>query len=133
MIRSIIAVVSGFVVIVIFALAADALLMRLVPSSFTDGGATRNSTLLIFALVYNFIFSAAGGYLTALIARRVELKHALALGALHFLLSLLSAVQFTETAPVWWHIAALALIIPAVVFGGYLRVAQKRVSQPRTV
>jgi peptidoglycan/LPS O-acetylase OafA/YrhL len=128
MLRSVISVVCGFVTIVILALLTDLILMIVTPGSFSDDGATRSLPLLVLALVYGFLFSAFGGYVTALIAKRAEIKHAVGLIILHLTMSIISSIQFAETAPMWWHASAIALIIPSVLLGSYLRLMQKRAS-----
>lgn len=130
MIRSILAVALGFIAIVALALLTDVILMSVTPDSFTHSGATRNVPLLVLALVYTSMFMVVGGYVTALVAKGAEIKHAIALGVCQLLMSAVASVQYSETAPVWWHVAALTLIIPSVLLGGYIRAGQNRVHKP---
>ena len=131
MIRSIVAVVCGFLITVVLALGADGVLVSLV-SSFTENGKTENLSLLVLMLVYTLAFFAVGGYVTALVAKRAELKHALALGVLGLALSIFATVQNAETMPLWWQIISLILIVPFVILGGYLRIIQKGSFRQRT-
>ena len=124
--RSIAAVICGFFVITLLALAADFLLMRVAPASFTGTGGTQATAPLLFALVYSFFFSVAGGYVAALVAGRAEIQHAVFLAVLMLVMSILATVQMYETAPLWWHLATLVLIVPPIVAGGYWRAGGKR-------
>lgn len=133
MLRSIIAIVCGSMVIAALSLSADAVLMGVSPESFSASGRSENSSLLMLTLVYSAIFSVLGGYVAAWVAKRQELKHALALGLWQLVLSTLSAIQFSETAPLWWHAIFLLLIVPAIWCGGYLRLLQTRRIVPSTV
>ena len=65
-----------------------------------------------------------GGYVTALLAGRSELKHALGLGALSIAMSILEVLTFTGQQPLWYSIALMFLSIPSVLIGGYFRVRQ---------
>jgi hypothetical protein len=73
-------------------------------------------------------FAALGGYLAALIARRLELKHAAAVAVIIAVLALFSLNDQIGYGSVWWEIAALVVMAPAAALGGYLRA--KRVRRP---
>lgn len=125
MIRSILAIIAGSVVWMMTALGTDAVLKSLAPAWFGENGKVESLPVLLFMLFYSLFFSVLGGYITALIARRQELKHAFILGLLQFAMGLIATVQFYDTAPLWYHILFLTLLIPANVFGGQLRMTQK--------
>ena len=128
--RSVAAIISGFIVITLLSLGADAVIMNLSPELFTGDGSTKNFVPLIFALLYSCFFYAAGGYVTAWIAQRFEVLHAFALALLLLVMTILATVQMFDTAPLWWHLAILILIIPSVMIGGYLRSSSKRKFYP---
>jgi hypothetical protein len=108
------------------ALGMDAVLRSLAPAWFGPNGRVDSVPVLLFALFYGLLFSVLGGYVTALIAKRQELQHAFILGLLQFAMGLIATVKFYDTAPLWFHVSFLVLLIPANVFGGQLRMAQKR-------
>jgi len=126
MLRSLIAVIAGSVVWMVTALGMDALLMTFMPEWFGANGKTESVPLLLFMMSYSLLFSVLGGYVTALIARRKETQHALALGVLQFVMGIMATVKFYDTAPLWFHVTFLLLLIPANIFGGQLRAMQKR-------
>ncbi len=81
MIRSIIAVIAGSVVWMVTALGMDEVLRKLIPNSFGTKGEVESVPLLLFMLSYSLLFSVLGGYVTAYIARRNEIQHALILSS----------------------------------------------------
>jgi hypothetical protein len=121
MLRSILAVIAGSVVWMVTALGMDAILMSLWPQWFVEGGKVESVPLLLFTMCYALLFGVLGGYVTAVIARRAEVKHALALGILQLLMGIAATIKFWDTAPAWYHIAFLTLLVPAILLGGWLR------------
>lgn len=130
MLRSVAVVVCGFAAMTALSLVADAALMSVKPDLFSTGGVARSVPLLVFILIYSFVFLAVGGYLTAAIAKRSEINHVLALGALLLVMSVVASAQLWETAPAWWHIVSLASIVPGVLFGGFICAAQHQRARP---
>lgn len=125
MLRSILAVIAGSLTWMGTALGTDTVLLLTFPQWFDDKGATRLAPVLIFMGFYSLGFSVLGAYVTALIARRSEIKHALALGILQLAMGIMATISFWDSAPAWYHIGFLLLLVPANVFGGWLRLRQK--------
>ena len=121
MLRSILAVIAGSVVWMVTALGMDAILMSIWPQWFVEGGKVESVPLLLFMMFYSLLFSVLAGYVTAVIARRAEIKHALALGIFQLLMGIAGSIKFWDTAPAWYHIAFLTLLVPAILLGGWLR------------
>jgi hypothetical protein len=130
MLRSIAAIICGFIVITVLSLCTDSLLIRIAPDWFTGNGGTRNLLPLVFALLYSFCFFAIGGYFTALTAPQAEQLHALVLAVLLLVMSILATIQMYDTAPLWWHLIMLIQTIPAVMIGSYFRSTRKRKFYP---
>jgi len=125
MLRSIAAVIVGSVTWMVTALGTDAIVMSLFPQWYKDGGRVESVPVLLFTMSYSLLFSVLGGYATALIAGRSEIKHAFILGALQLLMGIMATVKFWDTAPAWYHLSFLLLLIPANLLGGQLRLMQK--------
>lgn len=81
--------------------------------------------LLIFA--YTALCIAAGGYVTAWIARRSPVVHAIVMGAIQVGLTIWAMIEIPEKAPRWFWIAGMMTIIPAAWLGGALRARQSKV------
>jgi hypothetical protein len=122
--RSIGAIAAGFVLVVVLSIGADILFRALFPGSFDAAGRSTAGTVLLVTLGYVTVFAITGAYLTARLAPNRPLGHALTLGAIAFILSLPATIAAWDSAPVWYHIGALALILPASWLGGRLREGQ---------
>lgn len=116
--RSILAIVAGFVAIAVLALGADAVVRRALPQFFGPGDRSDHTGMLIVMIVYSTVFAAAGAWLTARLAPSHPLRHALILGALGLVLAVPVTIAHWNTAPVWFHVATLALTMPAAWVGG---------------
>lgn len=130
MARSIAAVVVGYLVLTVLVVVLDVALVRLFPASFPTPQTIPTPPWLVLELILGLVFTAIGGYVAGMIARRAEVQHALALGILGFVLSIGTFVQYQGRQPLWFQLAGMVMVIPAAVAGGYLR-ARHRNAQSR--
>lgn len=121
MLRSASAVLIGFLFIGAFSFGADALLRMLAPTAFDASGRVDNPTILLVTLTYVGIFAVAGCYLTARLAPNRPMLHALALGLLGLLFNIAGTIALWDAAPAWYHVTALALVMPFAWAGGKIR------------
>jgi hypothetical protein len=126
MIRSVAAVLAGIVSLTAVSFAieavADPLLMHLFPRAFPDAVALSRSVpahLVMFA--YTFVSVALGGYVTAWIARRAAVRHAVIMGVAEVGLTIWAMLALPHEAPVWSWIAGMVFVMPAAWLGGALR------------
>ena len=124
MLRSIIAIVFGFVFIGALAYGADAVLRAVMPSAFSPSGRVDSVPILLLTQAYVIVFAVTGCYLAARLAASRPLAHALILGALGLAFNVMNTVLLWNTAPAWYHVMALALVMPAAWLGGRLRELQ---------
>lgn len=124
MVRSILAIVAGFIFIAALSLGADAVLRASMPGVFSPTGRIDSVPVLLLIIGYVFVFAVAGCYLTARLAPRRPLMHALVLGVLGLLFNIAGTIAVWESAPAWYHAVALLLVMPAAWLGGRLREAQ---------
>ena len=101
------------------AVGGDALLHRIMPGSFGNDGMAHGLALSV-ALINTAVFGALGAYVAARLAPGHPLRHALILGAIALLLSIIATIQLWHTAPVWYHVLAVLLVLPAAWLGGML-------------
>ncbi len=134
MIRSVLAVLAGFVVTAAASMGTDVLLMSLMPAALAKEGPDSVPVLLGVA-AYCLAYAALGGYVAAVIARRAEVRHALALGltflAVGVTLSLGAAASGgagPKPLPLWYWVVSMGLVVPATGLGGYLRARQRKAS-----
>ena len=138
MVRSILAIIAGFVCAFGTIIATDFSLLAVLPKTFAEGGP--GTAVLVALLGAYAVGSALGGYVAAFVAGRSEIKHSLTLGLVFLALGLASVVCFklmpqpppgSEAAaemqppPLWFGVATLVQVVPVTVLGGCLRVWQK--------
>lgn len=118
--HSILAVTAGYFVLAILVMALNIVFYALwgMPA---NGPSTRYMTA---SLVSGFLFVVVGGYVTARIARRRELRSAYQLVAFCFLTSIFSAVTSFGKQPLWYQIALMVVGPSGAVIGGLLRARQ---------
>jgi hypothetical protein len=122
--KSVLAVAAGFVAIVVLSLGADMVLRALLPHRFSPDGAAKDAAVLIIALFYSAAFAVLGCYLAACLSPQNPKRHAMILGCIGLLLSIVATIVNWKTAPIWYHIIALLLILPAAWVGGEMRERQ---------
>jgi len=127
MIRSVIAVVTGFLLIGALSFGATALMKVAMPGALT--ARTESVPVLLLVMTYVAIFAVAGCYITAFIAGRSPMKHALVLGALGLIFNIVGTIDRWDTMPAWFHVISLLLVMPYAWLGGRLREMQLRRTQ----
>lgn len=112
------ALLAGFSAVMLVVLAVRGLLLLLAPSL----AATQARPSLGYTLVNlgaSLLGGAAGGYVTAVVARGDPLPQVLALALIVLGLAALSALQARGQQPIWYQLAQVALS-PLGVFAGCL-------------
>src|SRR5262245_22665641 len=127
-IRSIIAVLGG---IGLFALVTETLEFTLVTAvaggSISDMAAyfaVRNRPVILAAkLLYNTLAAILAGYMTAKIAGRGELLHAVVVAVVQTIALVwgFTAGEYASFTPVWMRVALVLTTGPAMVLGGSIR------------
>ena len=117
--RSVGAVLAGWVVVVMLSLATDHLLQTagVLPGW---GQPVWSPRLNALALAYRCAFTGLGCHLAARLAPRHPMRHALALGVISGLLSLLGALTAIQNrfGPAWYPLALAATALPCAWLGG---------------
>lgn len=136
MIRSVLAVLAGIAVLTVtsFAIeaAADPFMMRMFPAALPNRTAiSHNLPASLFLFAYTALCVAAGGYVTAWVARRFPVRHAVAMGVVQVALTVWAMISLPNEAPLRNWIVALVLTVPAASCGGLLRAKQIRSNYSR--
>jgi hypothetical protein len=121
MVRSIFAVIAGFIAWTALWMSANAALFAALPGSFREDGSTDSVGILFLIFTYSTLFSVAAGLVTAMVAKKQERGHALAVGVLLLAVGILVQVQYWDTAPVWYHLIFLGQLVPASLLGASLK------------
>ena len=117
MARSVVSVIVGYL---IFALSAFAFFQ-------ISGQAPHRSApvpVMIGSIAWGMAFALGGGFVAAWLARRRPLAHGFAVGAVLALGATVSLLSTIGKGAVWSQVAALALMAPCAVLGGWLRLRQ---------
>ena len=120
MLRSILAVVGGFLLWTVLWLGSNSLLSILTPGSYNEDGSTDSALLLMVILILSVIFSVISGYTTEKIITEEIAWPAWALGVALLAVGLFVQISFWAQFPLWYNILFLVLLIPAVLMGARL-------------
>jgi hypothetical protein len=126
MLRSIGAVIAGYLTLTVLTAGTIFLLGAVFPASYTPA----NTGWVLFNLLYGALYAVLGGYVAGLIAHRAEVRHGLALGIVMVVINIALFIpaqtgSIPTVQPLWYHLALIALALPAPVLGGYLRNRQR--------
>jgi hypothetical protein len=127
--RSILAVVAGFVLIAALSFGTDAVLRAVWPGAVDAAGRSADARFLLLSIAYVGVFATAGCYLAAALAPARPMRHALVLGALGLVFTTLGTATQWNSAPAWYHVVSLALVLPYAWLGGRLR--ERELTRPR--
>lgn len=123
LLRSVAAIVAGFVVIGVLSFGTDAVLIA--AGVFPPPGQPVTSVgLLLLTTAYVAVYAIFGCWLAAFLAPGHPLRHALILGALGFAFNLMGALANRGVVPDWYLLVNLALVMPYAWIGGRLREQQ---------
>jgi hypothetical protein len=125
MIRSVLAILAGIAVLTVTSFAIEAvanpLLMRMFPHALPNRTAmSHNLAATLFQVTYTALCIAAGGYVTAWLARRSQVRHAAIMGAIEVALTFWAMMSLPGEAPLRNWIMGMAMIVPAAWCGAIL-------------
>ena len=119
--RSIAAVLAGFVAVAALSLATDEVfhLLKVYPPW---GEPMRAPGANALALAYRTIYSVLGGYVTGMIAPRNPVKHAVILGSIGLVISIVGVIVTLplNLGPAWYPIGLAVTSLPCSWLGGFL-------------
>jgi hypothetical protein len=115
LLRSIAAVVTGYLV---FGLST-AVLFGIADQ---DPHSSASRAYMIGTILYGAVFAGIGGFLTAWMATARRMIHVAILAGIIAGGALVSILMRSADDPLWSQIAAIVIIAPAAIVGGWLRV-----------
>jgi hypothetical protein len=120
--RSILAVFLGLLAVFVLSLGTDQILhvLEVYPPW---GEPMRDTGDNLLALSYRLVYGVIGGTITARFAPRKPIGHALILGGIGTVLSLLGAIGAIsmDVGPAWFPIALVLTALPCAWLGGMLQ------------
>jgi len=122
-VRSILAIVAGFLFTGVLAIGTDAVLM----SAGVLPPATERVTstgVLLLTVAYVAVYAIAGCWVTARLAPSHPMRHALIMGGIALAMQLALLPMSWQRTPAWYNLLGLALVMPYAWAGGRLRERQ---------
>jgi hypothetical protein len=120
--RSVGSVIAGLLVIIITTTATDSVMHA--TGVFPLAGEPMNNALWLLATAYRIVYGVAGSFIAARLAPDRPMRHALALGVIGFVLSIVGALATWDRGPgfgpKWYPLALVAIAIPCAWLGGKL-------------
>lgn len=95
------------------------------PSVLPTGQPVTDAGMLAGLIIYSVVLSVLAGYVTAAVASRNPMPAVWGLAVLQLLLGIGIEASAWSMTPVWYHVVFLALLVPATVYGGRLRVRRR--------
>lgn len=130
MLRSVFAVITGYLTMMITVGLATFLVQAARPAWFQTGTVPPPQYLAL-STVYSFVAAFCAGQLTGRIAQTKPLQHAIAMALLAFLLSVLPALVYgVRIEPRWFQVVPSVLMPAAAIAGGWLRAKAVEASTP---
>jgi hypothetical protein len=129
MLRSVLAVLAGLVVILITSFGIEAVANPLLAKMLglpNEAALPHNMVVWLVTFSYSFVCVIGGGWVTARLAPKLPVRHALALGLIQSLLTIPAWLAFPAQAPIWGWILSMILVIPGAWLGGVLYARGRR-------
>lgn len=118
--KSILAVLAGFLTVVVLSIGTDTILEQTgIFPPIAEG--LFITWMLALALFYRTLFTILGGYVTAWLAPQNSMKHVWALAILGQIGGIAGVFAGWNLSAHWYPIALAVFAIPSVWLGGYLR------------
>jgi hypothetical protein len=124
--KSILSILAGFVAVFILSFGTDIALHYV--AGFPKLGQTYSDPQFMWATIYRTVYGVVGSYVTATLAPRHPMKHALIGGCIGLVLTGLGAaasiVEGPKMGPLWYPVALMIGTLPTAWLGAQLRIIQ---------
>lgn len=119
--KSIGAVLAGFLTVVILSTLTDAILEKLGVFPPISSAGLFVTWMLILAFAYRSAYTVLGGYVTAMLAPKNPVNHVRTLGVLGTIGGVLGVIAGWNLSAHWYPIALAVTAFPLTWWGGKLR------------
>jgi hypothetical protein len=124
--RAILAVVAGAAVWAALWIGGTQTAQAVFPSMFVKGQPVTHIGALLGLILYSLPLSVLAGYVTAAVAAKNPMPVVWALAVVQLIFGIIAESSAWNLTPVWYHVVFLALVVPATVYGGVLRVRRRQ-------
>ena len=124
--RTIIAVLAGAAVWAVLWVGGTQAAAAAFPDLLAARQPVTHTGALIGLIIYSLPLSVLAGYVTAAVAVGDRMRAVWILSVLQLALGVFVETSSWSLTPVWYHLVFLALIVPATVYGGALRVRRRQ-------
>lgn len=119
--KSIGAVVAGFALLVILSMITDVILEKTGVMK-TEPFVENPVWLIALIILYRTVFNTLGCYLTARLAPGKPMKHAVILGIIGVVLTIVGLIAMWDIPPRWYPVSLIVLTLPAAWLGGKMAI-----------
>lgn len=95
-------------------------LVLLAPEHYADDGTTTHAGLLAGTIALSVALSLLAGFVCIRLAPGHRMTSVLTLAGLQLLIGVMVQSRVWDLMPLWYHVAFLALVVPAHLAGGWL-------------
>jgi hypothetical protein len=120
--RRILAILAGILTIGVLSVGGDAVMRHFAAGAFDASGFSDRVPVLLAMIAYTTVFSALGGWVTAAVARRTDLREVWILAGLQFVMTLIANTVLFDRRLLWFYGVGVVLASGAIVVGGRIRV-----------
>ncbi len=121
MLRTILAVLAGWMTTGVLVVCFDLILRKVIPNDYRDGQIPPDS-ITALVLATSALFSIPAGWVTAKLAKSDPSRHVVYLILWGLLMGIVSAIMSWGQVQWWYQIGLIILWIPMVLLGGRLAV-----------
>ncbi len=119
--KSVGSVLAGFITVFVLSLGTDFVLQKLgVFPGFEEPG-LYTGRMLLLALIYRSIYTAAGGFVTAILAPNRPMRHVIILGIIGIAAGTLGTIAMWDKGSHWYPVSLVVLALPCTWLGGKLK------------
>ena len=119
--KSIGAIIAGFAILVILSIVTDSILEKTGIMK-TEPFNENPVWLIAIIILYRTIFNTFGCYLTARLAPNKPMRHAIILGVIGVVLTIVGLIAMWDIPPRWYPISLIVLTLPAAWLGGKMAI-----------
>jgi hypothetical protein len=132
LLRSIAAILAGFIAGAALSVGTDSLLQALGIFPPQDEGFFI-PWMIVLAIVYRSTYNVFGCYFTAALAPKKPMLHVMVIGVVGLILTVIGTLMHADNGPLWYGISLAILTLPSAWLGATLRMKSHNVESVTAV